>query len=53
MSEHDMRENVLNMCDYLAGFGPFAGIITEAYLKVCENILSFSDVFWTQQDLFS
>ena len=52
MSEHDIRENVLNICNDLTGFGSFAGIITEAYVKVCENILSHTDVFWTQGDLF-
>ena len=47
------RENVWNICDYLTGkyAGPFAGIITVAYLKLCENIYRFSDVFWMQGDL--
>ena len=52
MSEHDVRENVLNICNDLTGFGSFAGIITKACVKVCENILSCTDVFWTQGDLF-
>ena len=34
------------ICDYLADkyAGPFAGIITVAYLKLCENIHRFTDV---------
>ena len=52
MSEHDVRENVLNICNDLTGFGSFAGIITKACVKVCDNILSCTDVFWTQGDLF-
>ena len=37
------RENVPNICDYLTGkyARPFAGIITVACLKVCENIHRF------------
>ena len=31
--------------------GPFAGVITVAYLKVCENIHRFTDVFWIQGDI--
>ena len=47
------RENVWNICDYLTDkyAGPFVGIITVAYLKLCENIYRFSDVFWMQGDL--
>ena len=47
VSEQNARENVRNICDYLTGKydGPFEGNITEAYMKLCENIHRFSDVF--------
>ena len=47
VSEQNARENVRHICDYLTGKydGPFEGNITEAYLKLCENIHRFSDVF--------
>ena len=31
--------------------GPFAGVVTVAYLKVCENVHRFTDVFWMQGDI--
>ena len=52
LSEQNAREKFRNICDYLHRkyAGPFAGIITVAYLKVCENIHWFTDVslFWMQ-----
>ena len=49
-----LAQNVRNIFRYLRenltgkDAGPFAGIITVAYLKVCENIHRFTDVFWIQ-----
>ena len=49
----NVRNIVRNLRENLTGkdAGPFAGIITVAYLKVCENIHRFTDVFWIQGDI--
>ena len=46
ISEQNARENVRNICDNVTGkhAGPFAGIITEETLKVCQIFVDFSGV---------
>ena len=49
ISEQNARENARNICDFLTGkyAGPFAGIITVAYLKVLRKYSPIrTDVFW-------
>ena len=42
----NIRTKCKDICDYLTGknAGPFAGIITVAYLKVCQIFIDFSAV---------
>ena len=49
----NVRDIVRSLGENLTGkhAGPFAGVITVAYLKVCENIYRFTDVFWIQGDI--
>ena len=49
----NIRTKCKDICDYLTGkyAGPFAGITTVAYLKVCENIHRLTYVFWMQGDI--
>ena len=49
----NVRDIVRSLGENLTGkhAGPFAGVITVAYLKVCENIHRFTDVFWIQGDI--
>ena len=49
----NVRDIVRSLGENLTGkhAGPFAGVITVAYLKVCENIHRFTDVFWIQGDV--
>ena len=49
----NVRDIVRSFGENLTGkhAGPFAGVITVAYLKVCENIHRFTDVFWIQGDI--
>lgn len=53
-SDQNARENARNICDFLTGkyAGPFAGIITVAYLKVLRKYSPIhTDVFWMQGDI--
>ena len=53
VAEKNVRDIVRSFGENLTGkhAGPFAGVITVAYLKVCENIHRFTDVFWIQGDI--